>query len=84
MTEDKTTEDKFDLIIPPGVPRSMIYAINKEYDTVEVVMRKRQIQIANMDGDTRELLAFRGTREIIEKVQEDLYNRLEAYVSGTD
>ena len=84
MTEDKMTEGKFDLIIPPGVPRSMIYAINDEYDTVEVVMRKRQIQIANMEGDTRELLAFRGTREIIEKVQEDLYNRLEAYVSGTD
>ncbi len=81
MTEDKITEDKFDLIIPPGVPRSMIYAINDEYDTVEVVMRKRQIKIANMDGDTRELLAFRGTLEIIEKVQEDLYNRLEAFIS---
>jgi len=77
------TEDKFDLIIPPGVPRSMIYAINDEYD-VEVVTRKRQISIANMDGDTRELLAFRGTREIIEKVQEDLYNRLKAYISGTE
>ncbi len=78
------TEEKFDLIIPPGVPRSMIYAINEEYDDVEVVMRKRQIYIANMEGDTRELLAFRGTREVIEKVQEDLYNRLQAYVSGTD
>jgi hypothetical protein len=30
------TDNKFDLIIPPGVPRSMIYAINEEYD-VEVV-----------------------------------------------
>ncbi|GAB7016776.1 hypothetical protein [Methanogenium cariaci] len=77
------TDDKFDLIIPPGVPRSMIYEIEEQYD-VEVVMRKRQLYFANMEGDTRELLAFRGTREVVEKVQEDLYNRLEAYVSGTD
>lgn len=77
------TDDKFDLIIPPGVPRSMIYEINEQYD-VEVVMRKRQLYFANMEGDTRELLAFRGTREVLEKVQEDLYNRLEAYISEAD
>ncbi|WFN35073.1 hypothetical protein L1S32_02845 [Methanogenium sp. S4BF] len=77
------TDDKFDLIIPPGVPRSMIYELNEQYD-VEVVMRKRQLYFANMEGDTRELLAFRGTREVLEKVQEDLYNRLEAYISGDE
>ena len=75
------TDNKFDLIIPPGVPRSMIYAINEEYD-VEVVTRKRQLNFANMEGDARELLAFRGSHEVLEKVQEDLYNRLEAYVAG--
>ncbi|MDE4907224.1 hypothetical protein L0665_01100 [Methanogenium marinum] len=75
------TEGKFDLIIPPGVPRSIIFAIDKEYDDVEVVMRKRQLYFANMEGDSRELLAFRGTRERIEKVQEDLYNRLDAFIS---
>ena len=74
------TEDKFDLIIPPGVPRKMIYAISEQYD-VEVVMRKRQLYFANMEGDTRELLAFRGTKDVLEKVQEDLYNRLDAYIS---
>jgi len=74
------TEEKFDLIIPPGVPRSMIYEISEQYD-VEVVMRKRQLYFANMEGDTRELLAFRGTKEVVEKVQEDLYNRLDAYIS---
>ena len=74
------TEEKFDLIIPPGVPRSMIYEISEQYD-IEVVMRKRQLYFANMEGDTRELLAFRGTREVLEKVQEDLYNRLDAYIS---
>ena len=77
------TEDKFDLIIPPGVPRSMIYEINEKYD-VEVVMRKRQLKFANMEGDSRELLAFRGTRETVEKVQEELYNMLKAFVSETD
>ena len=75
------TDNKFDLIIPPGVPRSMIYAINENYD-VEVVTRKRQLHFANMDGDTRELLAFRGSHEVLEKVQEDLYKQLEAYIAG--
>lgn len=74
------TEEKFDLIVPPGVPRSMIYEISEQYD-VEVVMRKRQLYFANMEGDTRELIAFRGTKEVLEKVQEDLYNRLETYIS---
>ncbi|WAI00904.1 hypothetical protein [Methanogenium organophilum] len=74
------TEDKFDLIVPPGVPRKMIYEISEQYD-VEVVMRKRQLYFANMEGDSRELIAFRGTKEVLEKVQEDLYNRLEAYIS---
>jgi hypothetical protein len=58
----------------------MIYEISEQYD-VEVVMRKRQLYFANMEGDTRELLAFRGTKEVVEKVQEDLYNRLDAYIS---
>jgi DNA replication initiation complex subunit (GINS family) len=35
-----------------------------------------------MEGDARELLAFRGSHEVLEKVQEDLYNRLEAYIAG--
>lgn len=74
------TEEKFDLIVPPGVPRKMIYDISEQYD-VEVVMRKRQLYFANMEGDTRELIAFRGSKEILEKVQEDLYNRLDAYIS---
>lgn len=74
------TEDKFDLIVPPGVPRKMIYEISEQYD-VEVVMRKRQLYFANMEGDTRELIAFRGSKEILDKVQEDLYNRLDAYIS---
>jgi hypothetical protein len=77
------TEDKFDLIIPPGVPRNMIVAIHEEYG-IEVVTRKRQLYFANMEGDTRELLAFRGSHELLEKVQEDLYNRLEAYISEAD
>ena len=58
----------------------MIYDISEQYD-VEVVMRKRQLYFANMEGDTRELIAFRGSKEILEKVQEDLYNRLDAYIS---
>lgn len=74
-----TEEDKFDLLIPPGVPRRMIVDIIEDYD-VELVERKRPVSIGAMDGDIRELLAFRGDRETLEKVQDDLFRRLKEFV----
>ncbi|MHC1629558.1 MAG: hypothetical protein ACXQTG_01205 [Methanoculleaceae archaeon] len=71
--------EEFDLIIPPGVPRRMIMDIMEEYD-VDLVERKRPVQIGAMDGDIRELLAFRGDREMLEKVQDALLRRLKEFV----
>jgi len=76
----ETKEELYDLLIPPGVPRKIISDIMKNYD-VELVSRKERLYFANMTGDERELLAFRGTREIILKVEEELLKRLEVYVS---
>ncbi|NLM29871.1 MAG: hypothetical protein GX216_05510 [Methanomicrobiales archaeon] len=73
-------EELFDLLVPPGVPRKMLYDVVEKYD-VEVVRRPQKLSFANMDGDTRELLAFRGRREVVEEVQEYLFSQLKEFVS---
>lgn len=72
-------EELFDLLIPPGVPRKMIYDVAEKYE-VEVVSRPQKLAFANMDGDMRELLAFRGRREVVEEVQDYLLARLKEFV----
>ncbi len=68
------------MIVPPGVPRSMLYEVLEKFD-VEVVQRPRRLRFANMDGDVRELLAFRGKKEVVEEVQDYLFKRLKEFVS---
>ncbi|MEG3055577.1 MAG: hypothetical protein ACOCG4_06535 [Methanoculleus sp.] len=72
-------EELFDLLIPPGVPRKMIYDVIEKYD-VEVVRRPQKMAFANMDGEARELLAFRGRRETVEEVQGFLLAQLQEFV----
>ncbi len=71
-------EELFDLLVPPGVPRKMIYDVAEKFD-VEVVRRQRKMSFANMDGDMRELIAFRGKREVVEEAQEYLFARLNEF-----
>jgi hypothetical protein len=73
-------EELFDMLVPPGVPRRMIYDVVEKFD-VEVVRRPRQMKFANMDGDQRELIAFRGRREVVEEVQDYLFKRLNEFVN---
>ncbi len=73
------TEELFDLLIPPGVPRTIIYDVVENYD-VEIVRRPQKMAFANMDGEARELLAFRGRREIVEEVQEFLFAQLKEFI----
>lgn len=58
----------YDIIIPPGVPRLIIADVVKKFD-VELADRRERISFANMDGDERELLAFRGTKPVLEEVE---------------
>ncbi len=76
MTED---EPLYDVVIPPGVPRKFIIDISKKFD-VKVVERKEKLTFANMEGDERELLAFRGKLEEVQKVEKYLIEQLKAYV----
>ncbi|OPX71500.1 MAG: hypothetical protein A4E38_00995 [Methanoregulaceae archaeon PtaB.Bin108] len=72
-------EELFDLLIPPGVPRKIISDILKQFD-VTLIERKQRLHFANMDGDERELLAFRGTREAVEKAQDFMFAELKKFI----
>lgn len=76
MTEEN---DFYELLIPPGTPRSIIADTLKKYD-VELVKRPQRMYLAAMDGDVRELLAFRGKKDVIEEVQEFVLKELKEFI----
>ena len=73
-------EPLYDIIIPPGVPQKLIVDISKKFD-VTVVDRKEKIKFANMEGDERELLAFRGKLEEMKKVEIYMREQLNVFVN---
>ena len=73
-------EELYDMLVPPGVPRRMIYDVVDKFD-VEVVRRQQKLSFANMDGDARELIAFRGKREVVEEVQKYLFEQLKEFIA---
>jgi hypothetical protein len=76
---DENDTELYDILIPPGVPRKMIAELLKMHD-VELVVRKERLYFANMTGDERELLAFRGKREVILAVEQDMIRMLDEYI----
>jgi hypothetical protein len=72
-------EELFDVLIPPGVPRSIIIDIAKKFE-VQVVERKMPLYFANMDGTEREVLAFRGRREVVVEVEKYLKAEVEKFI----
>ncbi|MDD1689835.1 MAG: hypothetical protein LUQ66_04160 [Methanoregula sp.] len=78
MTE---TEDEklFDVLIPPGVPQKIIVDVTEKFD-VKVVERKERLKFANMDGDERELLAFRGKLDVVRNVEKYMIDQLKTFV----
>ncbi len=76
MAEEETL---YDVIIPPGVPQKLIVEIPKKFD-VKVVERKEKIRFANMEGDERELLAFRGKLEVVQQVEKYMLEQLRTFV----
>jgi hypothetical protein len=76
MTDD---EKLYDILIPPGVPQKLIIEISKKFD-VKVVERMEKIKFANMEGDDRELLAFRGKLDVIQQVEKYMLEQLRAFV----
>ncbi|NYT06086.1 MAG: hypothetical protein GKC04_06925 [Methanomicrobiales archaeon] len=72
-------EETYDMIIPPGTPRTIIAEVIRQYD-VEIVQRPQRMYFANMSGDSRELLAFRGKKEEIEKVNAFVLQKLQEFI----
>ena len=72
-------EKLYDILIPPGVPQKLIIEISKKFD-VTVVERKEKIKFANMEGDERELLAFRGKLETVQQVEKYMLDQLRTYI----
>ena len=76
MTDD---EQLYDVLIPPGVPQKIILDVTKKFD-VKVVERKEKMKFANMEGDERELLAFRGKLDVVRNVEKYMLEQLKAFV----
>jgi hypothetical protein len=74
-------EPLYDIIIPPGVPQKLIIDISKKFE-VTIIDRKEKIKFANMEGDERDLLAFRGKLEVMQKVETYMRDQLNAFVAG--
>ena len=77
--ESITDEPLYDVIVPPGVPRKLIIEIPKKFD-VKVVERKEKLKFANMEGDERELLAFRGKLEVVRNVEKYMLDQLKVFI----
>ena len=72
----------YDLVIPPGTPQTIIMDIAGKYE-VQLVERKERLHFANMDGDERELLAFRGKLEVIQQVEKYFFQKMKEFIGDT-
>jgi hypothetical protein len=69
---------KFDMIIPPGTPRSLVLNMAKEFN-IEVAQRNDYYVPIGISDIQRELLVFRGDRKTIEKITKEFSKRLKAW-----
>ena len=76
---DTEDEQLFDVLIPPGVPQKIIFDVTNKFD-VKVVERMEPLKFANMEGEERELLAFRGKIDEVKKVEKYMIEQLKAFV----
>jgi hypothetical protein len=79
MAEEEKKEQLYDILIPPGVPRKIIMDISEKFD-VTVVERMEKIKFANMEGDERNLLAFRGKLEVVKQVEKYMLEQLNKFI----
>lgn len=76
-------EEMYDVLIPPGVPRTVIRDVVKKFD-VQIVERNMKIAIGNMEGEERQLMAFRGKKEVVEQVEAFMLDRLREFIAEED
>ncbi|MEI7827061.1 MAG: hypothetical protein WCI87_04600 [Euryarchaeota archaeon] len=66
---EEQNEDVYELVLPPGIPSKVIIAVCKEFNT-DVVSAYADVETGLADVTSRDLLAFRANKEIIEKIRE--------------
>jgi hypothetical protein len=76
-------EQYYDLVFPPGTPRTIIREIINNFD-VELVERGEQLSFANMDGDVRNLIAARGKKEVMIEVEKFFREKLQEFIDEPD
>lgn len=75
-------EQLYDLVFPPGTPRSIIREILAKFD-VELVERGERISFANMEGDVRNLIAARGKKETMLEVEKYFKDEVQKFISDS-
>lgn len=80
MTDKNDADEQlYDVLVPPGVPQKIIVEITKKFK-VKVVERKERLTFANMEGDERNLLAFRGKLEVVKEVEKYMKDELRKFI----
>jgi hypothetical protein len=80
MTDKNDTDEPlYDVLVPPGVPQKVIVEITKKFK-VRVVERKEKLTFANMEGEERNLLAFRGKLEVVQEVEKYMMDQVKAFI----
>lgn len=80
MTDTSDSEEQlYDVLVPPGVPQKIIVDITKKFK-VKVVERTEKLTFANMEGDERNLIAFRGKLEVVQEVERYMKEQLKAFI----
>ncbi|OPX62939.1 MULTISPECIES: hypothetical protein [unclassified Methanoregula] len=80
MTDKNNADEQlYDVLVPPGVPQTIIVDITKKFK-VKVVERKEKLSFANMEGDERNLLAFRGKLEVVQEVEKYMKDELRKFI----
>ena len=75
-------EQLYDLVFPPGTPRTIIRDIIEKFD-VELVERGERISFANMEGDVRNLIAARGKKETMIEVEKFFKEEVQKFISDS-
>jgi hypothetical protein len=80
MTDENNADEQlYDILVPPGVPQKIIVEIAKKFK-VKVVERTEKLSFANMEGEERNLLAFRGKLEVVQEVEKYMMDQLKAFI----
>ena len=74
-----TETELYDVVIPPGVPQKVIKQIVEQF-TGELVESRQRLHFANMDGDERDLLAFRSDLVTAQAVEQFIYDQLKDFI----